>query len=157
MTERVAGLAVRLTLDVAAPQAHAFAVFTERLGSWWPADHHVGKAPMETGVIEPRAGGRWFERTTDGTECDWGRVWVWDPPRRVVLAWMLNPEFEFDPDPAHASEVEVRFIAVDPGKTRVEFEHRKLEVYGPKAAALHESISEGWPTILRRFVEAAAA
>ena len=38
--------AVRKTVLVNAPQAHAFTVFTERLGEWWPLQsHHIGSQP----------------------------------------------------------------------------------------------------------------
>jgi uncharacterized protein YndB with AHSA1/START domain len=159
MTSQSTDLTVRLTLDVAAPQARAFTVCTERIGAWWPATHHIGQAPLETVVLEPREGGRWFERGRDGSECDWGRVQVWDPPQRLVLDWMLSADWKFDPDPSHASEVEFRLIATGPNTTRLEFEHRKLEVYGARAADLRKGISapDGWPAIVRSLADLAAA
>ena len=39
------------------------------------------------------------------------------------MCWHLNENFQYDPDPAHASEVEVRFIAEGPSQTRVEVPH----------------------------------
>lgn len=103
-------LAVRKTVTVQAPQAVAFEVFTARIASWWPmATHHIGKADCAAVVMEPRAGGRWFERGVDGSECDWGRVLAWEPPSRVLLAWQLSAAWAFDP--AIHTEVEVRFAA----------------------------------------------
>jgi hypothetical protein len=81
-------LAVKKTVTVNAPQKHVFTVFTENHGSWWPLEtHHIGAKTPQTVIIEPRAGGRWFERAADGTECDWGKVLVWDPfgPPRIVV------------------------------------------------------------------------
>jgi hypothetical protein len=92
--------AVVVTVQVEAPQPHAFDVFTSRFGSWWPMEHHIGSEPAVDVIIEPRVGGRWFERAADGSECEWGRVLEWDAPERIVLAWQLNPEFDYDPDPA---------------------------------------------------------
>ena len=43
------------------PPEHAWAVWAERTSPWWPATHSVSGAP-EAVVIEPRAGGRIFER-----------------------------------------------------------------------------------------------
>lgn len=43
-------------------------------------DYHLGEAEYAEAVIEPREGGRWFERSTDGSECDWGRLLVWIRP-----------------------------------------------------------------------------
>jgi uncharacterized protein YndB with AHSA1/START domain len=147
---------VRKTLQVKAGQARAFEVFTTGMGRWWPPSHSIGKSPQKDAVMEPRAGGRWFERGEDGTECDWGRVLVWEPPSRVVLAWQISAEWKFDP--GLQTEVEVRFIAEGPKLTRVEFEHRNLERYGDKAEAVRKSISSdgGWPGLLAAYAAAAA-
>ncbi len=77
---------VRNTITVNAPVAHVFAVFTERQDTWWPRPHHIGTCQRFTAVLEPRVGGRWYERGDDGSECDWGRVLVWEPPHRVEAA-----------------------------------------------------------------------
>ena len=135
-----------------ATQEHAFEVFTARFGDWWPmASHHTGDEDAETVIIEPRVGGRWFERGISGTETMWGYVTAWEPPKRLVLAWHLSPQFTFDPDVA--SEVEVTFHADGPTTTRVVLEHRKLEVYGDAAAALRSSIDGegGWGAIIEEF------
>ena len=79
-------LAVRQSVTVDVPPERAFAVFTSDLASWWPLDsHHIGSQPAVAVVVEPRVGGRWYERAADGSECDWGRVLAWEPPHRVVL------------------------------------------------------------------------
>ena len=63
-----------------APPAVAWRVFTEKMGTWWPlATHKIGKATAVDAVIEPRVGGRWYERGDDGSTCDWGRVLAWEP------------------------------------------------------------------------------
>ncbi len=87
-------------------------------------------SPLKDAIIEPRAGGRWFERGEDGSECQWGRVLAWEPPHRLVLAWKLNAQWKFDE--TFVTEVELRFIAED-GGTRVELEHRFLERYAEHA------------------------
>lgn len=111
-------LVVRRSVTVAAPVERAWAVYTEGYGSWYPKDHYIGAEPAETVLIEPFAGGRWFEKQADGSEPEWGRVLVWDPPHRLVLSWMVGGDWQHDPDPAHASEVEVRFVAESPDRTR---------------------------------------
>ena len=95
---------VRKTVRVTAAPAHAFEVFAAGIGRWWPASHSINGAPMKDVVIEPRAGGRWYERGQDGSECDWGVVLAWEPPGRLLLGWHLDSEFRHDP--GAATEVE---------------------------------------------------
>lgn len=147
---------VRRTLTVPISAGQAFRLFTEGFNTWW-IGHHIGEADLAEAVIEPRAGGRWYERGVDGSECDWGKVLVYDPPGRLVLTWQLNAEYRFDPDPDHASEVEVRFTEED-GQTRVDFEHRHIERLGAGADELAKGVSGdgGWPAILDLYAKAAA-
>src|SRR5687768_2871694 len=108
---------IRKTVEVAATPEKAFRVFTEGLDRWWPRRFQIGRTPLARAVLEPRAGGRWYEVGEDGGECDWGEVLAWDPPRRLVLAWRITSAFVFDP--AAHSEVEVLFTALPSGITRV--------------------------------------
>jgi uncharacterized protein YndB with AHSA1/START domain len=143
---------------VAMPVEKAFAFFTDSFGDWWPADYHIGQADMADAIVEPRVGGRWYERGTDGSECDWGRVLAWEPPTRLVVTWQINGQWQFDSDPEHASEIEVRFIADGPEQTTVELEHRHLDrVVGGQA--IRDSIGQGggWTSVLETFVKAAEA
>jgi len=148
---------VRQTLTVPIPAQQAFSLFTEGFNTWW-IGHHIGAAELAEAVIEPRAGGRWYERGVDGSECDWGKVLIYEPPGRLVLSWQLNAKFEYDPDPEHASEIEVTFVE-DGDHTRVDFEHRHIERLGPDADKLARNVASenGWPTILGLFAKAAGA
>jgi uncharacterized protein YndB with AHSA1/START domain len=151
-----AGLAVRQSVVVEAPRDRAFGVFTEGMSSWWPMESYsIAPAPMAAAVIEPRTGGRWFERSEDGSECDWGRVLVWEPPERVVLAWQISAAWRRDPG-LH-TELEVRFTAEGDSRTRVELEHRGLETYGDQAEQMRTVLGSdnGWAGLLRRFAGAA--
>jgi uncharacterized protein YndB with AHSA1/START domain len=151
--------AFRTAITVEAPIERAFKVFTAGFDSWWPRAHHVLDAELAEVVLEGSVGGRWFERGVDGAECDWGRVLEWDPPSAIALAWHLNAEFKYDPDPSKASRVDVRFIAEGAGSTRVELEHSELDRVGESWAHLLSEISAdgGWTTLLGRFAKAAAA
>ena len=155
MNRTITPAPVRKTIQVAAPPERAFEVFTAGIGRWWPKSHHIGAADLDCPVIEPRAGGRWFERHVDGAECEIGKVLVWEPPRRLVLAWQLTNEFKFDA--ALLTEVEVRFIADGENATRVELEHRKLENLGDRAEALRQQIDSpnGWGHLLELFARSA--
>jgi hypothetical protein len=69
------------------------------MATWWPlATHKIGKAKAVDTVIEPRVGGRWYERGDDGSTCDWGRVPSWEPPSRLVLSWDINADWQYDPN-----------------------------------------------------------
>ena len=144
---------VRRSVTVKAPPERAFEVFTDGIGRWWPRSHHVGAAPMKGAVIEPRAGGRWYEVGEDGSQCDWGKVLVWEPPSRVVLAWQLNSRFRYDP--TLVTEVEVRFTP-EGEQTRVDLEHRNLERFGADAEEMRGKIGgdNGWISVLGHFVAA---
>jgi uncharacterized protein YndB with AHSA1/START domain len=157
MIDQAEGLAVRQSVVVQVPPERAFEVFTAGMSTWWPLDSHaIGKQPVTAAVIEPRAGGRWYERSSDGSECDWGRVAVWEPPDRLVLVWQLTADYAFDE--TLTTEVEVRFHAAEGGSTRVELEHRGLDAYGDRAAEVRETFDSpnGWAGLLQRFADAAA-
>ncbi len=145
--------AVRRSVTVNATIEKAFSVFTGSFATWWPR-YQINPNGYEGAYIEPRVGGRWFERAPDGSECDWGRVLAWEPPHRVLLSWQLTGEYEYDEDPEHATEVEVRFIAEGPSATRVDLVHSKLEraVSGVELAASVGG-DGGWGMILRRYVD----
>jgi uncharacterized protein YndB with AHSA1/START domain len=152
--QAAADLNVRKSIVVAAPVDRTWKVFTGM--AWWPlTDKHIGKADAKEAVLEPRLGGRWLERGVDGSECDWGRVLLWEPPKRLVLAWQISPEWKFDP--SIESEVEILFTPDGTG-TRVDLEHRKLETYGARAAEMAGIFASpsGWSGILGDFAKAAA-
>lgn len=130
----------------ASPQ-RAFELFTGRMGDWWPRQMAVGTAPFVAIEVEPRVGGRWFERDADGNEAQWGEVLAWEPPARLLLAWQLDGQFVFDPN--HVTEVELTFEPVD-GGTQLTLEHRNLERFGT-ATALLASMDSGWRSIIEQF------
>lgn len=139
---------IRKTVVVNAGLVKAFEVFAHRMHDWSPTQHSLTGA--RTGiVIEPRVGGRWYEIGDGGEEADWGRVLEWEPPRRMLLAWQLDAQFAYDPN--LITEIEVRFESVGEGRTRVEFEHRNLERFGPGAVELLTSLDSGWGGILNGF------
>ena len=149
--------AIQGTVTVNAPIERAFRIFTESFTTWWPADYHIGQADMAEAIIEPREGGRWYERGVDGSECDWGHVLAWQPPHRLVVTWQINGQWQYDPDPEHASEIEVRFTPEGSGQTTVELEHRLIHrLVGGEA--IRDSISGGggWSAVLAQFAKAVA-
>jgi uncharacterized protein YndB with AHSA1/START domain len=141
------------TVVVDVPIEHAFRVFTEDMTAWWPRDHHIGAVAMAAAVLEPRIGGRWYEVGDDGSDCQWGIVLAWDPPRHVALSWHLDGDFRYDPDARASSRVDVRFRPEGEASTRVELTHSELDRHGPSWQRLRGSVSGpgGWPAILARY------
>jgi uncharacterized protein YndB with AHSA1/START domain len=144
---------VRRQIVVDAPIDRAFAVFTERIGDFKPAEHNLLRAPIAETVFEPRVGGNIVDRAVDGTECRWARVLAYEPPDRVMFSWDISPQWRLETDPDRTSEVEVRFVAETPGRTRVELEHRHIDRHGSGWQAVSEGVEgdEGWPLYLERY------
>jgi uncharacterized protein YndB with AHSA1/START domain len=145
--------AIHRQVTVHAPIERAFSVFTERFGDFKPPEHNLLGAPIEETVFEPRVGGTIYDRAIDGTLCQWARVLAYDPPTRVVFSWDISPQWQIETDPGRTSEVEVRFIAESPDRTRVELEHRNINRHGPGWEAVHAGVDsdEGWPLYLARY------
>jgi uncharacterized protein YndB with AHSA1/START domain len=141
---------LRLSLVVDCEVDRAFAVWTSLTSLWWPSGHTVsGEQDVEV-VFEPRVGGRIFERTSAGTEIDWGEIRAWEPPRRLAFLWHIRT------DRADATEVEVSFRAADGGSTRVEIEHRGWDRLGSRGPAWRERNERGWGGLLPHYAAACA-
>ena len=140
MSEPEPEISVVKTVTVQTGIARAFEVFADH-GRWWPVQtHHLAEPPGTTVILEPFVGGRWYERSADGSECDWGRVLAWEPPHRMLLTWQMGAGWVYEPHPSLGSEIEVRFTAEGPGRTRVEFAHRHLERYADQAERMRSGL-----------------
>lgn len=153
MTDTTA--AVRKSIVVSAPVDKAFAVFTEKLGDFKPPEHNLLASPIAETVLQPWVGGHIVDRGTDGSECRWARVLVFDPPDRLVFSWDISPEWRIESDPDRTSEVEVRFVAESSESTRVDLEHRHLDRHGAGWQAVLDGVDgdEGWPLYLSRYAD----
>lgn len=156
------GATVRKSVRVKAPIDRAFRVFVEQMETWWPATHHIGEKPFEAIFVEPRVGGRWYERNVEGKEGDWGTVLAWEPPHRVTFSWHLGPghdgpDWKWEPDMAKASEVQIRFTAEGAQTTLVELEHSRLERHGEGHEQLRAVLDgpSAWASILEHYAKAA--
>src|ERR1022692_715448 len=125
---------VRKQVVVKAPAEQAFTAITER-------------------VFEPHVGGHIYDRAVDGSECRWARILAYEPPSRVVFSWDISPHWQVETDPELTSEVEVRFVAEGPDRTRVELEHRHLGRHGPGWQSVSDGVDgdQGWPLYLARY------
>jgi uncharacterized protein YndB with AHSA1/START domain len=154
MSQNATVAPVQRSVTVAAPPERAFEVFTAGFASWWPSSHSVIEGGYEGAYIEPHEGGRWYERSKTGVEEVWGRVLVYEPPHRILLSWLIDGQFEIDPDPARATEVEVRFTPQGDG-TLVELEHRGFERRSD-GAAIADAVGAdgGWGSLLELYAGA---
>jgi hypothetical protein len=147
---------VRQATTVRSDRAHTFDTFVRTIGVWWPVTPFSrGQDRVRDVTIERHAGGRVYESWDDGTEADWGRILVWEPPERFVMRWELTPV---------ATEVELTFRALGPALTRVEVEHRGWEALDDAQLGRDCALPggyhggayvEGWRRILTRFAETA--
>lgn len=131
----------------------AFALFTERLDTWWPlASFSIGsdndEQPPTSVRFEGCVGGRVVEVGVGGEEHVWADVIAWQPPRRFVLAWHPTRH------PTAASILEVRFSATD-GGTELRLEHRGWEEFGEGGTDRRDAYVGGWDVVLQPYEDAA--
>jgi uncharacterized protein YndB with AHSA1/START domain len=155
MSTQAEPTSIRTQIVVAASQERAFRLFTDQFDKIKPRDHNLLGVDIAESVFEPRAGGRVYDRGIDGSECQWARVIAYEPPERIVFSWEISPHWQLETDPAHASEVEIRFVAEAPERTRVELEHRNLDRHSTGWEGLRDGVGgdQGWPLYLARYSE----
>jgi uncharacterized protein YndB with AHSA1/START domain len=146
---------IRTQIVVEAPIERAFQVFTDDFGRFKPPEHNLLSVEIAETVFEPQVGGHLYDRGVDGSECRWARVLAYEKPDRVVISWDISPHWQIEADPSKTSEVEVRFIAESPDRTRVELEHRNLDRHGDGWEGVREGVAGdgGWPTYLSRYAD----
>jgi uncharacterized protein YndB with AHSA1/START domain len=137
--------------------AAAFRFFAEEFHAWWPRDYTWARDTLQWIGLEPRVGGRCYELGPHDFHVDWGRVLQWEPGQRLVLAWQVSFRREPEPNPAKASEVEIRFAEQGPSGAQVSLAHRQFERHGPDSRVYRATMASarGWPWILQRYAEAA--
>jgi hypothetical protein len=139
---------LRVSVDVDCTADHAFDTWTSRIGTWWPRGHTVSGDPDATVVLEPRVNGRIFERTPDGREFEWGEVTGFDRPRRLAYLWHIRR------DRSDATDVEITFVPLDDGSTRVDIVQTGWERLGAEGRSWRDANAGGWNGLLPRFVAA---
>ena len=159
MSTQASETSVQHSIVVEGPIEHAFSVFTDGFGSFKPREHNLLEAEIAETVFESHVGGHIYDRGVDGSECRWARVLAYEPPNRVVFSWDISAQWQIETDHDKTSEVEVRFIAEAPDRTRVELEHRNLDRHGEGWEAARDGVGgdQGWPLYLDRFAERIAA
>jgi uncharacterized protein YndB with AHSA1/START domain len=146
------------TVTVPLPRDAAFDLFTVRIAEWWPlsthsvaADTYAGRLTVTELRFEPDVGGRIVESLSDGSQAEWGRVLVWEPPNRVAFSW--KPNLTAGPH----TRVEVTFSPVgsDDSRTVVELVHTGWGAFDGSAEERRRRYDQGWEPVLQRLVAAA--
>jgi uncharacterized protein YndB with AHSA1/START domain len=155
MSQQAAATTVRHSIVVNAPIEQAFKVFTEDFGQFKPPEHNLLGVEIADTIFDARVGGHVYDLGVDGSECRWARILAYEPPHRVVISWDISPYWQIETDPDKTSEVEVRFIAESPQRTKVELEHRNLDRHGEGWEGVREGVNgdQGWPLYLQRYAE----
>jgi uncharacterized protein YndB with AHSA1/START domain len=155
LTTDASPTSVRSEIVVEAPIERAFQVFVEQFDRIKPREHNMLTVDIEETIFEPHVGGRIYDRGVDGSECRWARVLAYEPPDRLAFTWDISPYWQIETDQEHTSEVEVRFIAESPERTRLELEHRHLDRHGEGWEGLREGVEadQGWPLYLQRYAD----
>jgi uncharacterized protein YndB with AHSA1/START domain len=155
MTTETSATSIQTDIVVDTPIERAFRVFTEDFDRVKPREHNMLQVEIAETVFEQRVGGHIYDRGVDGSECRWARVLAFEPPDRVLFSWDISPQWQIETDPDKTSEVEVRFFAEAPERTRVELEHRNLDRHGPGWESERDGVGGdgGWPLYLNRFAE----
>ncbi|MGZ4678199.1 MAG: SRPBCC domain-containing protein [Acidimicrobiia bacterium] len=140
---------LRLSEEIECSAEHAFDVWTRRISTWWPKGHSASGDPGTVVTLEAKLGGRIFERTSDGTEIDWGEITDWSPPQRLAYRWYIGRH------PGEATDVELTFVALGERRTRLEIVHTGWERIGTGAESWRDANSGGWAALLPSFLAAA--
>jgi uncharacterized protein YndB with AHSA1/START domain len=155
MSTQAQATSVRTEIVVDAPIERAFRVFVEDFDRIKPREHNMLAVDIAETVFEPRVGGHIYDRGVDGSECRWARVLAYEPPDRVVFSWDISPYWQPETDLEKTSEVEVRFTAETPERTRLELEHRNIDRHGDGWEGTRDGVAapDGWPLYLQRYAD----
>ena len=143
------------TIEVPCSQEKAFGVFVNEMGSWWPLDKRSmslmsgERKPAKSLRIEAKLGGQIVETGHDDTEYHWGTIRSYDPHDSLAM------DFHMGLPPENASLVEVRFTALENGRTRVELTHSNWEAFGDMAEMMRSGYGSGWVIIFEEAYKSA--
>jgi hypothetical protein len=139
---------ILLEFAVSCTAEEAFDTWTSRISMWWPKEHTRSTDRETQVVIEPRVGGRLFERTPAGEEFHWGSVTTWDRPHHFGYRWHITSP------PDEATHVDVRFVEIGDGTTRVTILHSGFDGLGDKGPPRREGNLRYYETLIPAFAKA---
>jgi uncharacterized protein YndB with AHSA1/START domain len=151
MQDKTREIAVHKTIVVPLRSERAFALFTDRIGTWWPiATHSVGLEHARAVDLDVSVGGELRETLDDGSTALWGTVLELDPPHRLAMTWHPGRDAE------DATLLELTFTALGDDATTVSLTHSGWERWedGRDRRADYDS---GWDAVLAGYVSIASA
>ena len=151
--------AVTTSVVVDVPQARAFKVFTDEIGTWWDPDHHLLPEGTDAHRRWCSSRGSAATSTTSSATAASAAGRACSPttrPSASCSAGTSTCSGRSRPIPSATSEVEVRFIAEAPDRTRVELEHRNLDRHGDGWEQMRAAVGSdgGWPSGMNRYAAA---
>lgn len=147
MADQQAHAAVRKSVRVRCDVATAFRIWTEQIDLWWPKGHSRSGDPNTTVLLEPRRGGRLYERTSDGVEHAWGEIIAWSPPDYFAYTWYLGS------GPTQPTRVDIHFVATPEG-ARVDVVHRGPDLIGALWSQNAARYDAAWVAVLPHYAAA---
>lgn len=145
MTEDSLDTIITMSIVVRQNMARTFQLWTEHIAQWWPAKHSYS-GELETQVfIEGKVGGRFFERTPDNREYDWGEVLSWQPPHQFSYTWYLGTGRELP------TQVEVSFTEFADNQTQVHIKHSGPTLIGEIWGQCSVQYRASWEVVLSQF------
>lgn len=137
---------LEFSFEVAAAPEHCFRTWTERIDRWWPSTHSESGDRGLTVVLEPRLGGRLYERTSAGVEHEWGEVTLWEPPSRFGYLWHIRRPRQ------QSTDVVISFAEAGPGKTRIDIRQEAWERVGADAPSWRDRNEGAWTSLFPHFL-----
>jgi uncharacterized protein YndB with AHSA1/START domain len=138
-------------------QDKAFALFVMKMDSWWPDKFTVsgmsgGKAKAIR--VEAQAGGTITEIGPDGTEHLWGTIKGFAPNDSLSMDFHIPTPGE---EVTERSRVDVTYMDLGDGRTRVDLTQSNWEAFGDRAMGLRAGYTGGWTKILDEAFKAKCA
>ena len=151
MTQESPETVITKSIVIRQDVARTFQLWTEQIAQWWPATHSYS-GELDTQVyIEGKVGGRFFERTSDNREYDWGEVLSWNPPNHFSYTWYLGTGKELP------TQVEVSFIELPDNQTEVHIQHSGPTLIGEIRWQRSVHYRASWEVVLNKFEASAHA
>jgi uncharacterized protein YndB with AHSA1/START domain len=134
---------VELELTITATPARVWKALTEELDDWWA----YKSDPSHSMVLELRAGGRFFEKYTDGSELLWYQLDFFQPEKHMTFWGHMSPPWSL---PVHNT---LQFF-LKPADNGAACEFRLVEyVQGLVEAKVVADLEGGWKQLVGEYLK----